>query len=124
MPSMKQTDETIAKSIARSKFSKTNRTTVFNARQQKIVRLLLDDFFGNLNVSKYAKITKTSTNTAVRDLKYLIKKDVLEQLGEGRSTSYKIKKSLVIINSIIFSKTQSKKHFNPLFLRHGKEDNK
>ena len=88
---MKQTDETIAKSMARTKFWKTNKTIVFNARQQKIVQMLLDDFFENLNVSKYAKITKTSTDTALRDLQDLVKKDVLEQVGKGRSTSYKIK---------------------------------
>jgi Fic family protein len=89
--SMKQTDETIAKSMARTKFWETNKTTVFNARQQRIVQMLLDDFFGNLNVSKYAKITKTSTDTALRDLQDLVKKEVLEQVGKGRSTSYKIK---------------------------------
>jgi Fic family protein len=53
--------------------------------------LLLDDFFGVLNVSKYAKIVKTSTDTALRDLQDLIKKNVLEQQGSGRSTSYKLK---------------------------------
>ncbi len=89
--SMKQTDATIAKSMVRSKFWEANKTTVFNARQQKIVQLLLDDFFGNLNVSKYAKITKTSTDTALRDLQDLVKKDVLEQVGKGRSTGYKIR---------------------------------
>ena len=89
--SMKQTDETIAKSMARTKFWETNKTTVFNARQQKIVQLLLDNFFGNLNVSKYAKITKTSTDTALRDLQDLVKKEVLEQVGKGRSTSYRIR---------------------------------
>jgi Fic family protein len=89
--SMKQTDETIAKSRTRTKFWEVNKTTVFNARQQKIVQLLLDDFFGNLNVSKYAKITKTSTDTALRDLQDLVKKDVLEQVGKGRSTSYRVR---------------------------------
>jgi Fic family protein len=89
--SMKQTDETISKSIARTKFWDVNKTTLFNARQQKIVHLLLEDFFGNLTVSKYAKITKTSTDTALRDLQDLVKKDVLAQEGAGRSTSYKIK---------------------------------
>ena len=89
--SMKQTDETISKSIARTKFWETNKVTIFNARQQKIVQLLLDDFFGNLTVSKYAKISKISTDTALRDLQDLVKKEVLEQLGLGRSTHYKIK---------------------------------
>ena len=90
---MRQTDETIAKTIARASFYETNKETVFNARQQKIVQLLLDDFFGNLTASKYAKITKTSTDTALRDLQDLVKKEVLELHGAGRSTTYKIKRA-------------------------------
>jgi len=89
--SMKQTDKTIAKTIARAQFWENQKETVFNVRQQKIVQLLLDDFFGNPNVSKYAKINKTSTDTALRDLKDLVKKDILEQQGAGRSTSYRLK---------------------------------
>ena len=91
MRSMEQTDEIIAKTIARAQFWETQKNTVFNARQQKILQLLLDDFYGNLHVSKYAKIAKTSTDTALRDLQDLVKKNVLEQQGSGRSTSYSIK---------------------------------
>ena len=91
MRSMEQTDETITKTMARAQFWETNKETLFNARQQKILQLLLDDFFGVLSVSKYAKIVKTSTDTALRDLQDLVKKDVLEQQGSGRSTSYKLK---------------------------------
>ncbi|MEO5775646.1 MAG: Fic family protein [Flavobacterium sp.] len=91
MRSMEQTDEIINKTLARAAFWETQRATEFNARQQKILQLLLDDFFGNLNVSRYAKINKTSTDTALRDLQDLIKKDVLEQQGNGRSTSYRLR---------------------------------
>jgi Fic family protein len=77
--------------MARAQFWERHKETIFNARQQKIVQLLLDDFFGNLNVSKYAKINKTSTDTALRDLQDLMKKDILEQQGSGRSTSYLLK---------------------------------
>jgi Fic family protein len=91
MRSMNQTDEIIAKTIVRAQFWETQKETIFNARQQKILQLLLDDFFGNLNVSKYAKIAKTSTDTALRDLQDLVKKSVLEQIGAGRSTCYKLK---------------------------------
>ena len=91
MRSMEQTDETIKKTMVRAQFWETNKETLFNARQQKILQLLLDDFFGILSVSKYAKIAKTSTDTALRDLQDLVKKEVLEQQGSGRSTSYKLK---------------------------------
>ena len=89
--SMDQTDETIAKTMVRAQFWETHKETLLNARQQKILQLLLDNFYGNLNVSKYAKIVKTSTDTALRDLQDLVKKDIIEQLGSGRSTSYRLK---------------------------------
>ncbi len=87
--SMAQTDETISLTLKRAQFWETNRTTNFNARQQKILELLLDDFFGKLTVSKYAKITKVSTDTSLRDIQDLMSKGILEQEGSGRSTSYK-----------------------------------
>ena len=89
--SMDQTDETIAKTMVRAQFWETHKETLLNSRQQKILQLLLDNFYGNLNVSKYAKIVKTSTDTALRDLQDLVKKDIIEQLGSGRSTSYRLK---------------------------------
>lgn len=89
--SMDQTDETIAKTMVRAQFWETHKETLLNGRQQKILQLLLDNFYGNLNVSKYAKIVKTSTDTALRDLQDLVKKDIIEQLGSGRSTSYRLK---------------------------------
>lgn len=88
--SMAQTDETISLTLKRAQFWETNRTTEFNARQQKILELLLDDFFGKLTVSKYAKITKVSTDTSLRDIQDLMNKDILEQEGSGRGTSYKL----------------------------------
>ncbi len=88
--SMAQTDETIAATLKRAQFWETHRTTNFNTRQQKILQLLLDDFFGKLTVSKYAKITKVSTDTALRDLQDLMGKGIIEQEGSGRSTSYKL----------------------------------
>lgn len=88
--SMAQTDETIAAILKRNQFWETHRTTNFNSRQQKILQLLLDDFFGKLTVSKYAKITKVSTDTSLRDIQDLMGKGIIEQEGSGRSTSYKL----------------------------------
>lgn len=91
MHSMAQTDEVVSKTLTCAKFWETHREIELNARQQKILNLLLDDFFGVLNVSKYAKINKTSTDTALRDIKDLMLKDILEQEGSGRSTTYRLK---------------------------------
>lgn len=86
--SMAQTDETIAATLKRVRFWETHRTTDFNPRQQKTLQLLLDDFFGKLTVSKYAKITKVSTDTSLRDIQDLMAKGILVQEGSGRGTSY------------------------------------
>lgn len=52
---------------------------------------LLDGFEGKLNTSKWAKITKTSPDTALRDILDLVNKNVLvKEEGGGRSTSYKL----------------------------------
>lgn len=88
--SMAQTDETIAAILKRAQFWETHRVANFNPRQQKILQLLLDDFFGKLTVSKYAKITKVSTDTSLRDIQDLMGKGIMEQEGSGRSTSYKL----------------------------------
>ncbi len=89
--SMDQTDETISKTLIRARFWETYRELELNARQQKIISMLLDDFSGKLQVSKYAIITKTSADTALRDLQDLVKKGVLEIEGSGRGTSYRVK---------------------------------
>lgn len=86
--SMAQTDATIALTLKRAQFWETHHGADFNSRQHKILQLLLDDFFGKLTVSKYAKITKVSTDTSLRDIQDLVGKGVLEQVGSGRGTFY------------------------------------
>jgi len=56
-----------------------------------MINKLFDDFYGKLTSSKWAKITKTSTDTALRDIKDLIEKGILQQEEEGgRSVNYTI----------------------------------
>jgi len=51
----------------------------------------LDGFVGKLTSSKWAKLTKTSQDTAARDIDDLIKKGVLIRgPAGGRSTSYEL----------------------------------
>ena len=62
-----------------------------NDRQRTIVNRLLDGFQGNLTTSKYAKITKSSSDTALRDIRELVARGILIQNpGGGRSTSYRL----------------------------------
>ena len=62
-----------------------------NERQMKVLNRLLDGFEGNLTSSKWAILTKSSQDTAGRDIDDLLKRGVLvKNPGGGRSTSYSL----------------------------------
>ena len=63
-----------------------------NRRQQQIInRMLEDGFVGYMNTSKYAKLAKCSTDTALRDIQDLKARGVfLPNPAKGRSTSYRL----------------------------------
>jgi Fic family protein len=62
-----------------------------NDRQRKVINRLLDNFEGKLTTSEYAKIAKCSEDTALRDIKELVRRGILVQNeGGGRSVSYRI----------------------------------
>ena len=62
-----------------------------NERQRRIVELLLGDFQGHLTTSKYAKLARCSTDTALRDIRDLLARAVIvRNPGGGRSTSYRL----------------------------------
>ena len=64
---------------------------VFNSRQLLMLNRLLDDFRGKLTTSKWAKIAKCSNDSALRDIRDLIDKKILQQESAGgRSTSYRL----------------------------------
>ncbi len=67
----------------------------FNERQRSVINRLLDGFVGKLNSSKWAKITKCSQDTALRDINDLLERKILikEEAG-GRSTSYQLNASV------------------------------
>jgi len=60
-----------------------------NERQRLVLNRLLDGFEGKLTTSKYAKLTKCSPDTALRDILALVSENILVRNAEGgRSTSY------------------------------------
>ncbi|PID76786.1 MAG: cell filamentation protein Fic [Deltaproteobacteria bacterium] len=62
-----------------------------NKRQTLMISRLLDGFEGKLTTSKYAKITKCSPDTALRDIRELVAQNIFVQNpGGGRSTSYRL----------------------------------
>jgi prophage maintenance system killer protein len=65
---------------------------VINGRQKLMLNKLLDGFEGKLNTSKWAKITKVSNDTALRDILDLVNQGILEREDAGgRSTNYRFK---------------------------------
>ena len=63
-----------------------------NERQRLIInRMLEDNFQGHMNTSKYAKLAKCSSDTALRDIQDLkIRGVFIQNPGGGRSTSYRL----------------------------------
>lgn len=83
------TDKRIQNVLKKTRFWDVNAQTVINERQRLMINKLFDGFEGKLTSSKWAKITKCSADTALRDIQDLIQKNILlKEEGGGRSTSY------------------------------------
>ena len=62
-----------------------------NERQRLVINRLLDGFEGNLTTSKWASLTKSSQDSALRDIQQLVERGVLvRNAAGGRSTSYSL----------------------------------
>ncbi|MDR0767394.1 MAG: Fic family protein [Methanosarcinales archaeon] len=85
------TEEILKNVFRRANFWKTHENTPLNERQKFMVNKLLDDFEGKLKTSKWAKMTKCSQDTALRDIVDLLEKGILKKEAEGgRSTNYEL----------------------------------
>jgi len=84
-------DETLAAVLYKAKmWQRINRRPI-NDRQRLVINRLLNGFKGFLTTSKYARLAKCSTDTALRDIRELLDRGILAQNpGGGRSTSYRL----------------------------------
>ena len=88
---MLATENTTQRILRKAEFWKLHENTTINERQRTVLNKLFDGFDGKLQTSKWAKITKVSTDTALRDIKDLIEKGILQETNEGgRNANYKI----------------------------------
>jgi Fic family protein len=87
--SLLATDSALKKVLNKAKFWKKHTQTILNERQIQMLNKLMGDFEGKLNSSKWAKMMKCSTDTALRDIQDLCQKNILirDESG-GRSTNY------------------------------------
>lgn len=68
-----------------------HKSTTINDRQRHLINYLYDNYgndAGFLRTSTYAKLNKCSTDTALRDLKDLVAKEILKVEDSGKKTNY------------------------------------
>jgi len=88
--------DTLTSVLQKARFWERFAQQPLNQRQVKALNRLLGGFEGKLTTSKWAKLTKSSQDTAYRDILDLVERGALRRdSGGGRSTSY----SLVIDDS-------------------------
>lgn len=80
------------KTLEKTRYWDSVRALPLNDRQMKMVNMLLEGFNGKLTAEKWAKITKCSHSTALRDINGLIGMGVLvDDGGRTRNTGYLLK---------------------------------
>ena len=81
----------LAALLTKARFWEKYNSAPLNERQRAMLNRLLDGFAGKLTSSKWAKITKCSQDTALRDIAGLVARGILvKDAGGGRSTSYSL----------------------------------
>lgn len=85
-------DVILANVLRKAKYWDYLSTKNINDRQRIIINKLLEDFEGKLTSTKYAKLTKCSPDTALRDIQQLITLEILvKETGGSRNTGYALK---------------------------------
>jgi len=77
--------------LDKAKFWELHKNKGINDRQRLIINYLYDNYdkeVGFLRTASYAKLQKCSTDTALRDLKDLVEKEMLKAEDGGKKTNY------------------------------------
>ncbi len=86
------TEKMLNRVLVKAAFWNKHSNTILNGRQKRVLNQLLDPFEGKLTSLKWAKMSKCSKDTAIRDINDLINKGILQkETAGGRSTNYKLK---------------------------------
>ena len=89
------TETTLAAVLRKARFWERHARATINERQRALLNRLFDGFIGKLTTTKWAKASKSSHDTALRDIRDLIDQGLLKKdAGGGRSTSYSLKETL------------------------------
>lgn len=88
---MLTTEDTTQRIVRKAVFWERHVHTAINERQRLMINKLFDGMEGKLQSSKWAKMTKTSSDTALRDIKDLITKGILRPTNDGgRNANYEL----------------------------------
>jgi Fic family protein len=77
--------------LDKAQFWDVHRATTVNDRQRFVLNFMYDHYakeLGYLRTSTYAKLVKTSNDTALRDLQDLVVKGMMHTEGTGKKTNY------------------------------------
>ena len=86
------TEVTLADVFRKARFWELHPAGSMNERQYRMIDKLFEKLEGKLTSSKWAKMTKCSQDTALRDILELVEKKILvRESAGGRSTSYLLK---------------------------------
>ena len=86
---LKATELSLSNVLSKADFWNEHSKISLNERQKKLINKMLDGFEGKLTSDKWAKISKCSKDTAIRDINDLIEKNILQKENAGgRSTHY------------------------------------
>ena len=84
-------EDILASVLRKARFWDQHARDALSDRQRKVLNRLLDGFEGKLTSSKWAVLTKTSQDTASRDIDDLVRRGILvKDAAGGRSTSYSL----------------------------------
>jgi len=84
-------DGTLAAVLRKGRLWQRIQKRPINDRQRTVINRMLGDFEGVLTTSKYAKLAKCSSDSALRDIQELATRGILvRNEGGGRSTSYRL----------------------------------
>ncbi len=84
-------EKTLEAVLCKARFWESIANVSLNERQRLVLNRLLDSFDGKLTTSKWAKLTKSSQDTAARDIARLVELGILiRNPGGGRSTSFSL----------------------------------
>lgn len=85
------TEQILASVLRKARFWKAIDGETLTERQRKVINRLLDRFEGKMTSSKWSALTKTSPDTALRDINDLVERGILiKNEAGGRSTSYSL----------------------------------